>query len=261
MAFANCNEHIIHYEYLPKAGAKTIAFVNSLGTDFRTWDKVVEQLKSDFAILRFDKRGHGLSELPKGATQIQDYAKDLNALLEQLNIEQIHLVGLSIGGMISMAFTNLYPEKVERLVLCDTAPVIGNERDWNARINIIEQKGLSFIANGVIERWFGDSYRNNEPIATEGYKNMLTRIPVGGYNAACAAIRDADLNAELKSIKQPTLCVCGDEDASTPPALVQAMLPSLENGKYTEIAQAGHLPCVEQPDELTKTLLNFLKNE
>ncbi|MEZ5021852.1 MAG: 3-oxoadipate enol-lactonase [Chitinophagales bacterium] len=260
MAFLKCNDHIIHYEYLPKEGAKTIAFVNSLGTDFSIWDDVVTHLNQNYSILRFNKRGHGLSEIPHEATSMQDYANDLLNLMDQLAIEKTHLVGLSIGGMISVLFTSLYPERIDQLVLSDTAPVIGNEKDWNARIRIIEAKGIPFLSSGIIERWFAPNFIKSFPIATKGYQNMLETTTTKGYSAACGAIRDADLNNNLKQIQQPTLCVCGGEDQSTPTSLVKNMASHLKNGTYIEIEDTGHLPCVEKPEEFTNAILNFFDN-
>ncbi|MEZ5003046.1 MAG: 3-oxoadipate enol-lactonase [Chitinophagales bacterium] len=260
MAFTRCNEHIIHYDYLPKEGAKTVVFVNSLGTDFRIWDAVVDQLKEHYAILRFNKRGHGLSDVPEGPTDLKNYSDDLLCLLDQLNVEKIYLVGLSIGGMISMLFTSLYPDRVEKLVLSDTAPVIGNEKDWNARIRIIEAKGINFLAKGIIERWFAASFISQYPEATKGYQNMLERTTIIGYTAACGAIRDADLTENLKSILQPTLCICGSEDQSTPTTLVKEMTRQISNATYYEIQATGHLPCVEKPKKYSSILLNFFEN-
>ncbi len=257
MAFLSCNDHIIHYEYLPKEDAKTIVFVNSLGTNFDIWDKVVRHLRDEFAILRFDKRGHGKSEVPIGETTIQDYADDLLCLLDKLDIKKIYLVGLSIGGMISMLFTSLHPQKVVKLVLSDTAPIIGNEREWNARIRIIEGKGISFIATGIIESWFTSSFILENLKAAKAYQDMLEKTTTEGYTAACGAIRDADLTEKLKQIKNQTLCICGSEDQSTPTALVKNMQKQMQNAMYREIVGTGHLPCVEAPLVFSNTISNF----
>ena len=76
MAFANCNDHNIHYQWQPGEGSKTLVFINSLGTDFRIWDDVVTGLNGRYSILRFDKRGHGLSEV-KDESYAIEYCQSL----------------------------------------------------------------------------------------------------------------------------------------------------------------------------------------
>ena len=100
MKFININGHNIHYKYLKSSAARTFVFINSLGTDFRIWDGVIENLRNHGSILCFDKCGHGLSETSQNPLTISDYVADLVALLDALEIEKCIFIGLSIGGII-----------------------------------------------------------------------------------------------------------------------------------------------------------------
>jgi pimeloyl-ACP methyl ester carboxylesterase len=83
---------------------------------------------------------------------------------------------------------------------------------------------------------------------------MLSRTPLDGYLGTCAAIRDADLEAVARAISSPTVCLVGSEDGATPPALVQDLATAITGAHYQEIAGVGHLPMIEQPDQVSMIL-------
>lgn len=231
-------------------GRRVIVFINSLGTDFRIWDDVAADLGRDWGILRYDKRGHGLSGLVAGVQSIADHAGDLAQLLDGQGVRGAVLCGLSVGGMIALALADHRPDLVAGLVLCDTAPRIGTAESWNARIAAVRNAGMAAIADGVMERWFSPAFHATRGAELSGYRAMLTRTPAEGYAATCAAIRDADLTAAAGRIAVPCLCIAGDGDRATPPDLVRAMAETIPGATFETVAGAGHLPCVEQPGAL-----------
>ena len=250
-SFVAINDVVLHAERRGQPEKPALVFANSLGTDARIWNAVIPGLLGSFSVLLYDKRGHGLSDAPPGPSSIDDHARDLVALLDHFGIGRCALVGLSVGGMIAQSVAAQHPERIAALVLCDTAAKIGDAATWNARIAAVEEKGLASVADSVLDRWFTPAYRSKEPVALRGWRNMLTRQPVQGYVATCAAIRDADLSAQAHTISVPTLCLVGDQDLSTPPDLVSATADLIPNAKFSIIAGAGHIPCVEQPAALT----------
>ena len=250
MAFVRANGGVIHFADEGPRAAQPIVFINSLGTDFRIWDEVAEPLTENGRVIRYDKRGHGLSELSAGPAVMADYATDLAALLDGLEAPAAIVVGLSIGGMIAQELYRLRPDLVAALVLCDTAHRIGTLEFWAARIGAVEAGGLESIADGVMERWFTRSFRENRPAQLAGWRAMMTRTPQAGYLTACGALRNADLTDAARLIRVPTLCVVGEEDGSTPVALVRELSNLIPGAKFEIIAGAGHIPCVEQPDRL-----------
>ena len=250
MAFARANGGVAHFADEGPRNARPIVFGNSLGTDFRIWDEVARPLAQFARVVRYDKRGHGLSELRPESAAIADFARDLAALLDALEVPAATIVGLSIGGMIAQELYRQRPDLVASLVLCDTAHRIGTPDFWSARIGAIEAGGLDAIADGVMQRWFTAGYRETHADAVTGWRAMLTRTPRAGYLTACAAIRDADLTRHAKAIRVPTLCVVGDQDGSTPVDLVRELAGLIPGAKFEIIADAGHIPCIEQPSVL-----------
>ena len=249
----------MHYSVEGPEDAPVLVFANSLGTDFRIWDRVLARIGGQFRTVRYDKRGHGLSDLGANPFDMARLGADLNALLDHLGIQSALVCGLSIGGLIAQQLGRDNPSRVRALVLCDTASKIGTPDMWQARIDAIEKGGLKGLADAVMERWFAPVFRATRPDELALWRNMLVRTPAEGYAWACGAIRDADLTADAGRIAVPTLAVCGADDGATTPETVKALAASIPGAIYREIPDAGHLPCVEQPDALVEHMLGFFR--
>ncbi len=262
MKFININGHTLHYNFIPctsNASGTTFLFINSLGTDFRIWNEVAESLRTFGNILLFDNRGHGLSSIVEGTATVDDFADDVEALLQQLSIKKCIPVGLSVGGMIAQILAVRSPSKFPKLILCDTRHKIGNAQIWNERIATINEKGLASISDGVMQRWFSKTFHEEHPEKVAGYKNMLERTPAIGYIQTVVAIRDGDLTETAKQIKIPTLCIVGSEDKSTSPEEVKNLSDLIEGSRFEIIQGSGHIPCVDNPGLLSKLIIDFIK--
>lgn len=257
MAFARVNGVVIHHELRGPQDAPALTFANSLGTDFRIWDAVVAALPG-YRILRYDKRGHGLSEATPAPYAMTDHVADLAALLAHHDIARTAVVGVSVGGMIAQGLAALRPDLVTALVLCGTAHRIGTEAMWDERIAAVTREGIGALADGVMQRWFTPAYRTADNPDFVGYTAMLTRTPVAGYAGTCAALRDADLTESTRALAVPTLCLVGDQDGATPPELVRETAALIDGARFEIIAGAGHLPCIERPDETARLISGFL---
>ena len=235
----------LFHGHRPATGnAPTLVFANSLGTDLRVWDRVVALLPDTWGVLRMDKRGHGLSAA-RDTLSIETLADDAEVLLDHHGITQFVGVGLSVGGLIMQRLALRRAGAMTHLVLSDTAAKIGSPEIWNPRIDTVRAQGIASIGDMILQRWFVPAYRDTQDFAM--WRAMLERTPAEGYAQVCEAIRDADYTADLARIAQPTLVVVGEGDASTPPALVKATAEAIPGARFVEIAEAGHLPCVEQP--------------
>jgi 3-oxoadipate enol-lactonase len=260
MQFQKINGVTLHYQVIGAAeGRPVLVFANSLGTDFRIWRDVIVRLVGDFAIVLYDKRGHGLSDIGDTPYAIEDHVGDLSGLLDFLKVRDAVICGLSVGGLIAQGLYAARPDLVRALILCDTAHKIGTADMWNARIRAIEEEGIEAIADLILERWFTAEYRDPDNAEFVGYRNMLLRTPRQGYVATCAALRDADFTKAARLITVPTMCVVGEEDGSTPPELVLELSKLIPGAYYQKIAKAGHLPCIEQPVVLTDAIKAFIE--
>lgn len=259
MKFAEIDGVMLHYHVEGRQDGLCLVFINSLGTDLRIWDEVVSHFGHRFRMVRYDKRGHGLSDCPSGPYSIRDHANDLAGLLTYLKIKETILIGISVGGMIAMNLAARHPEIARALILCDTGTRIGTADMWNQRINTLRQDGMESLGDAILQRWFTTAFAAQRPADYWGYYYMLTRTPVAGYTATCEAIRDADLTDSARMIRTKTLILGGTEDMATPPDLVRELARTLPDARLELIEQAAHLPCIEQPEAMVAAIRRFLQ--
>ncbi|GAA6208074.1 3-oxoadipate enol-lactonase [Cognatishimia sp. WU-CL00825] len=234
-----------------------VVFSNSLGTDLKLWDKVVALLPGGLRVIRFDTRGHGLSDCLPSPYSMDELANDAVDLLDQLGISGCAFVGLSIGGMIGQVVAVRRPDLISALVLSNTAAKLGDQQMWNDRIAAIQEGGVESLAGPILERWFSEEFRRDDEL--NAWRNMLIRTPKEGYIGCCHAIAAADLSAQTRAIRQPTLGIAGSVDGASPANLVEGTVAMIEGASFRTIEGAGHLPCVEKPAEYAAILTNFLK--
>jgi 3-oxoadipate enol-lactonase/4-carboxymuconolactone decarboxylase len=259
MQFARIGDATLHVEARAAGARPTVVYVNSLGSDLRIWDGVVERLaRAGHGALRYDFRGHGLSDLGAPPRLIDDYAADLALVMDQFGVKRAAICGVSVGGQIALALAHRHPEKVDSLILCCTGAKIGDDETWNARIAAVESGGVAGIAEAVLQRWFSPTSYGKGGAALALCRNMLARTPSAGYNATCVALRDSDLHEAARAVSVPTLCVAGEFDGSTPPAMVRALADLVPGARFHLMPDTGHLPCLQRPAELADLMLGFL---
>lgn len=257
MPFARINGVLMNYRLSGRPEGRTLVFSNSLGTDLRIWDDVAAALAGRYRILVYDKRGHGLSDTTPAPYKLDDHVGDLLGLLDRLHIDRFGIVGLSVGGLIAQGVAARVPQRLEALVLSDTAAKIGTADMWTERITALQSGGIESLADAVMERWFAMEYRQSHPDEIAGWRNLLVRTPLDGYAGTCAAIRDADLTESTRRITLPTLCIVGEEDRSTPPDVVRQTAELLPKARLDIIAHTGHVPCIDRPDIYVQCLERY----
>lgn len=249
----------LHYSVEGPKDKPVIVFSNSLGTDFRVWDRLAERFDGRYRMVRYDKRGHGLSEIKPAPYAMDDHVGDLIGLLDHLKLDSVVVCGLSVGGMIAQGLAARQPERMLAMILMDTAAKIGTAEMWNDRIAAIEAGGIEVLADPIMERWLSASFRKDKPEETLVWRNMLTRTTPDGYLGTSAAIRDADFTESTKKIDMPVLGIGGSEDGSTPPDVVSGTIDLIAGGRFELVEGAGHLPGVEDPDKVAGLITGFLE--
>jgi 3-oxoadipate enol-lactonase len=238
--------------------APVLVLSNSLGTTLGMWDDQAPTLQERFRLLRYDHRGHGGSPVPPGPYRIEDLGRDALAMLDGLGIERLPFCGLSIGGAVGMWLASEVPERIERLVLCCTAPRFDSDT-YDARARKVRAEGAGSIASAVLERWFTPEFRAARPETVEWAERMLRATPDEGYAGCCEALRDADLTNRLEDIHAPTLVVAGAEDPVSTVDGAESMGDSIPDARLVVIEGAAHLANVEQPEAVTREILDHLE--
>ena len=259
MQFASINGTTLHYQLIGAPEGKPIlVFANSLGTDLRIWRDVILRLVGDFAIVTYDMRGHGLSDLGTPPYSINDHVDDLAGLLDYLEVKRAVICGLSVGGLVAQGLYAARPDLVRALILCDTAHKIGTAETWAVRIAAVEKDGIASIADNIFKLWFTPAFHAQRREELAGYRNMLVRQPIDGYTGTCAALSGADFTEAAGRIAVPTICIVGDQDGSTPPDLVLQLAKLIPRSRYEVIKDAAHIPCIEQPEALSAVMRAFI---
>jgi 3-oxoadipate enol-lactonase len=240
------------------ASAPVVALVNSLGMDLQMWDPQIPRLAESFRVLRFDARGHGRSEVPTGPYTLDQLGGDLCALLQTLEIPQVHICGLSLGGMVALWLAVYHSERVGRVVLANTAARIGTDASWNERIGAIQEGGMAAIRDTVVGRFLSLPFRRQNPEVVAWVADILETTPPDGYIGACRALAEADLRGVVGRVAAPCLMIGSLLDEATPPAQAEELAAHLKTSQLALLGDAAHLSNVEQADAFTGLLLAFL---
>ena len=225
-------------------------------------EQLAALLDAGFRVLRSDMRGHGGSEATPGEYTMPQLGDDLDALLGALGIERIHLVGLSVGAMLGMAFALARSDKLASLVLCDAQASSGSgaRQAWSMPLAMVRQQGtLQPVATGLLRAWLSDEFKARDPRRWEQIRQTILATPPAGFEGCIAAMSDFDFTAQLPSLRVPTLVLYGDGDPMTKPEENRKLAELIPGARADAIAGARHFPNVEQPAAFNRALLDWLR--
>lgn len=247
----------IAYRMDGQPGAPMLLLSNSLGTSVHMWDGQLPAWTEHFHVLRYDTRGHGMSDAPPGAYSMDRLGSDVIELLDFLAVRSVHFCGLSMGGMVGQWLGVRAPDRIDKLVLCNTSAYMGPPSNWNTRISTVQSQGMAAIADAVVSRWFTPAFQTSGGSEVDRIRTMLLATSAQGYTGCCAAIRDMDMRKMNALIHTPTLVIAGNQDTATPLRDSESLARAVQNAQLIEL-HAAHLSNVEQGPLFTQTSLEFL---
>lgn len=250
------NDVSLHVQVDGPADGPPVVFSNSLGTDMRLWDPILPLLPAGLRIIRYDKRGHGLSTCPAPPYGMGALVRDAEQIMDAFDVKDAVFVGLSIGGLIAQGLAAKRLDLVRAVVLSNTAAKIGTRAMWDERIAMLHRDGMASMADAIMERWFSESFRSSAAVTP--WRRMVETCPEGGYAGCSAAIAGSDFYTTTAALRLPALVIAGDRDGATPPDLVRELADLIPGSKFELMRGAGHLPCVEQPEAYAAHLVKFL---
>ena len=250
----------INFKLSGNATGPVVAMSHSLGSSLIMWNPQMQALEENFHVLRFDTRGHGGTTATSGPYTMDLLVKDAMTLLDALELDQVHWVGLSMGGMIGQGLALEAPERLLSLSLCDTMAVIRDETKamWRNRIQSGEQFGMGRLVDFAMERWFTESYRSSGGGEYEEIRSQFLATSVAGYVGCCHAIYNLNYLDQLKRIQLPTHIIVGDEDLATPVSESTALHERIAGSGMDIVSGAAHLSNIEQAEQFNESLLGFL---
>lgn len=241
--------------------APALLLLNSLGTDLTMWDQQIAAWSEVRRLIRFDQRGHGRSDAPTSPYSIERFGRDALAVLDAYEIGAADVCGLSLGGLVALWIAGSAPQRVRQAVLADTAARIGTEQGWRQRAATVRDEGMGAVTDLVLGRFFSREFRVSAAPEVAALDRTLRSAAVDGYAGSCDALADADLTDLVREVRASSLVIVGTADEATPPAVAQALHAQLHDSKFVELAGAGHLSNLEQPESFSRAVLDFLGGE
>jgi 3-oxoadipate enol-lactonase len=240
---------------------REIVLLHPLGSDRSFWQPVVDALAAQrpaVQVRALDLPGHGTAQ-PLAAGSTMDAFAD--QVVEELagRAGPVHLVGVSLGGLVAQQVAALRPELVERLVLVDTVAVYSEtmRQSWRERAATARRDGLEVLVEPMENMWFTTEHRSSSSEAVDRVRKVFLSMSAEDYARTCEALETADTTGIVSTIVAPTLVMCGAQDA---PPFVQAATWLSESIPDAELLwlDGKHAVVLERPEEFASALQSFL---
>ncbi|NEB10673.1 3-oxoadipate enol-lactonase [Streptomyces coelicoflavus] len=231
---------------------------NSIGTDLHMWDGQVPALTEHFRLLRYDARGHGASDVPSGPYSLDRLGRDVVELLDALGLQRVHVLGLSLGGMVAQWLGIHVPERVDRLVLSNTAAYLGPANQWDRPIaELLEASDMQVTAERFLNNWFPVRMLRGDNEVVEGFRRTLLATRREGVAGSWAAVRDYDLRRTAALIQNPTLVIAGEHDTVTSADHGKELAATVPGARLT-VLPTVHMANVEGQTKFLEAVVAFL---
>jgi len=225
-----------------------LVMLHCLGVDHRFWDEAAAGLGASRTVLRYDFPGHHETPVPKVAFSVEDLSAQLRDVLDREGVGSAAVAGISLGGLVAQHFAATFPERTERVILCDTTPRYTDamRSGWHDRAATARTRGVSVMTDTLLNVWFTPAFVAADPPQVRYVRDCFARVAGEGYAKACEALAGADLRSLLPRIKAPTLVVCGNEDV--PDFLVAArdLQGAMPNARLEWLSPRRHAPTLEE---------------
>lgn len=262
MPEAKVGEVTIHYE---RAGeGPTLVLLHGIGSNSRSWRQQLTGLSDQFEVIAWDAPGYGGSSDPPGddeAFKMADFADYLAGFLDALELDKIHLLGLSMGGVIAQEFYLRHPERLLSLILADTNRGGGTKPEAERLAQL--QNRLNSAQNPAdLARRRAPALLSPtaDPVQIAEVESIMSEIHPAGYRKASYAMSYADHSDLLARIKLSTLVICGEQDSVAPPHESQLLHRSIPGARLVMIPNAGHVSNQEQPTLFNQAVREFLQS-
>ena len=256
----------LHVETSGPDGGEPILFLHGLLWGGWMFEPQVTALSDRFRCVTLDWRGQGKSEVTADGYDMESLTKDAIAVIDQLKLAPVHLVGLSMGGFVSMRIAARRPELVRSLSLLETSadPEPPENVPRYRRLNLVARwLGLAPVAGKVMPIMFAKSTLADPTRAAElaeWRRRLIANDRIGITRAVKGVIDRAPIHAELGAVRAPTLVMVGEEDAATVPAKAERIRDAIKGARLVRVPRAGHTSTLENPTWVTRELRAFLES-
>lgn len=241
---------------------KPIIFIHGFPYDHTMWNSQIDLLKESYFCVSYDIRGLGESPAGDGQFTMESFVDDLESIINKLKLDKPIVCGLSMGGYITLRSLERMQDKFSAAILCDTRSEADNNEGKLKRaaaIKRINTEGLAPFAKDFITNCFAEDFKQSKKEDLERIiKKSAAFNPLGVKGCLLAMLSRTDTTQSLSQIKIPTLLICGEKDALTPPSVMKEMFHKIPAAEFAEINNAGHMTPIENPIEVNNAIINFL---
>jgi 3-oxoadipate enol-lactonase len=257
---ATINGIAMDYAVSGAAAAPAVVLHHPLATDLTFWDEATKTLKKTYRVVRFDARGHGKADAPKGRYEFPVLAQDVVALMDHVGVAHAHFVGLSMGGMVAQYLGLGHAQRFRSIaIVSSSSKSAENMRHlWADRVVVAREKGMASQVEPAMQRWLAASTRANRPDLVARCTRMVEATPLEGYAGWCGAIEHLDMTSKLGGIKLPVKVIVGAEDPATPVAASETIHRAIPGSELAILPGVSHMLAIENPPLFHEALLPFL---
>jgi pimeloyl-ACP methyl ester carboxylesterase len=247
------------------AGRAPVVLLHGFPLDATMWSAQVQSVAdAGYRVIAPHLRGFGASKSDAPFT-LESLADDIHALLSSVGALPCVLVGLSMGGYVSLAYVRKYPSDLRGLILVDTkaeADTAEGKQGRQKMIELVRKEGSKAVADQMLPKMLAKDAATQRPEQAKALRRIMESCPPKTIENALAAMRDRpDRSGELASIRVPTLVIVGDGDAITPPDVAESMAGKIPGADLVTIRGAGHMTPMEQPEQVNRALRTFLDKQ
>lgn len=257
---------ILSYELSGPEDAPVLVLGSSLGSDRYMWNEVMPALDG-YRVLRYDFPGHGCShtlDLDRPA-EPNDLGEAIIATVDSAGIEDFHVAGLSLGGMMSLWLAIHHPNRVKSMTMMCSGPVILPSSDWVAKAETVRAEGTTSLVDATLQRWFTPGFLATDNDRIRRTRQTFVQCVDEGYAQCCEVISSMDNRSGLGSIQAPVRIIHAEFDQSLPPHAAEELAQTIAAGRCPSvetrfISDAAHMAAVEQPEQVASALLTGLES-
>lgn len=249
-------EQAIELSYELSGKGTPVVLIHGFPFDHSLWEDVIPLLKEHAQLILPDLRGFGKSPSPDGVYTMRLMAEDIAALLDKLNLHKVVLVGHSMGGYVSLAFAQAYPDRVAGLALITSQAAADSPEGRQRRYQLagqVKRKGVKAVVAANLDRYSPD------PAVRERARILMMTCQKKGVIAALMGMAERpDCTEVLSQLHAPCVIVAGSADAIVSSEKARGMAQMLPMGWVVEVPEGGHLPMYEAPQIVAKAVLDLL---
>lgn len=250
----------VRCSYSVKGSGSALALVHGVGARGEMWAPVVDILQSRFTCITYDLRGHGASSKGDGPVTLDELVADLEALREEIGVDQLSVFGHSLGGMVAPAYARAFPHRTHAIGLLSTAAFRTPEDATRVRgvVANIRAKGVRQLVDGFVSRWFTEGFLRDHPELVKARKKQVLATDPNIFMDAFRLYAETEMAPWLGEVTVPALVLTGENDINCSPRLNEQVAAALPRSKLVIVKGLKHNLVIEAPERVASEIGAFL---